>query len=335
MNLVLILLLAVGGEPTDHSSGLYCGVYSMFAAIQAHGRSADLEDLLDTKYISSPFGSTLADLKRVADDHKLFSMPMRGMTPGMLRDSEQPVVLHVRAVERGSPFQHWLLYLGTEDGRARILDPPDGPKVVPFAEVMSRWDGVGMVISDKPLSSFRAKRTAWIEQAVLVSISAIVLIVGWGVASAKKRCIVDAARLFLLTGFVGVAYHLISPDGFLSNQNAIADVLTVHHASHLNELSLAEMKEKMHGAVIIDARLPESFASGSIPGAINVPISASASQRARAFAEIPHDAEVILYCQSDHCGWSDEMGSEMVFRGFENVRVYRGGYYEWNASRVK
>jgi phage shock protein E len=65
-------------------------------------------------------------------------------------------------------------------------------------------------------------------------------------------------------------------------------------ASHV---SLEEARElQARGARLVDVRTPEEFASGHLPGAVNVPFDA---MEGRALAELaPVDAPVVVYCHS-------------------------------------
>jgi phage shock protein E len=48
------------------------------------------------------------------------------------------------------------------------------------------------------------------------------------------------------------------------------------------------------GAALVDVRSPGEFASGHLPGAVNVPVQELAQRR----EEIPRDRPVVLYCAS-------------------------------------
>lgn len=48
--------------------------------------------------------------------------------------------------------------------------------------------------------------------------------------------------------------------------------------------------QSTHGAILIDVREAEEFASGHIPGAVNVPLSTITS------TTLPKDAPLFLYC---------------------------------------
>jgi rhodanese-related sulfurtransferase len=333
-----IAIQSVAFTQSDPAAGPYCGVYCFYAAIKAQGREVKLENLIDERYISSPIGSSLRDLKAAADDYEMFALPMRGMTSNMLRDSEHPVILHVRTARRGSPFVHWILYLGTEDGRARIIDPPNAPETMSFAEVMSRWDGVGMVISDQEISTGKAARLGWMDLGVFGMAATLTVLLAFAVSIVllpqRAKALPTGLIGILCSGVaLGVGYHGFASEGFLNNPESVAGVMTTHHAGHLVELSLDELTMAMNRKpVIIDARFGRDYEVGNIPGAVSIPISTTNSQRTRLLESIPYDSEVIVYCQSNTCLWSDELGSDLVFRGYENVSVYRGGYREWTEA---
>src|SRR5580693_8372383 len=48
----------------DRMSGPQCGIYCMYGALRGLGKTVDLKALLNSKYISSSEGSSIADLRR-------------------------------------------------------------------------------------------------------------------------------------------------------------------------------------------------------------------------------------------------------------------------------
>jgi rhodanese-related sulfurtransferase len=48
------------------------------------------------------------------------------------------------------------------------------------------------------------------------------------------------------------------------------------------------------GAVLVDVRTPEEFASGHLEGAINIPVDELSMRK----GELKKDAELVLYCRS-------------------------------------
>jgi len=53
-----------------------------------------------------------------------------------------------------------------------------------------------------------------------------------------------------------------------------------------------QQPEREH--ILVDVRTPGEFASGYIPGAINIPVEQLSSR----LSELPQDAEIVLYCRS-------------------------------------
>jgi len=87
------------------------------------------------------------------------------------------------------------------------------------------------------------------------------------------------------------------------------------------------------GAVfVIDARSPDAFAEGHIPGAINIPYDRLPEYLTQLQAEVPTDAPVVCYCWSPTCDFSDQLASELGYLGYTDVRVFKGGWEEWTAA---
>ena len=46
----------------------------------------------------------------------------------------------------------------------------------------------------------------------------------------------------------------------------------------------------------------------------------------------PKDASIIVYCQSAGCSYAEKIAVKLIADGFENVRLFRGGWQEWQAE---
>jgi rhodanese-related sulfurtransferase len=103
---------------------------------------------------------------------------------------------------------------------------------------------------------------------------------------------------------------------------------------YLPKAILTDAVEKLleKGAVIIDCRLPEFYAEGHIPGAINIPFE-SGNLLMLALSAIPKDAQVIIYCDGVGCDLSTDLATYMIMEGYREVYDYQGGWEEWSASR--
>lgn len=136
----------------------YCGVHSVYAAIQSQGGEVSLNELVQSEYIGSPAGSTLAQLQRAVQDHGMHALPMDNLTTAALRASSQPVILHVMGSDRRRSYDHWLLFLRASGDGALIYDAPHPPSVVSWRDLAARWDGTGLAVSASPIDPAELRR---------------------------------------------------------------------------------------------------------------------------------------------------------------------------------
>ncbi len=90
--------------------------------------------------------------------------------------------------------------------------------------------------------------------------------------------------------------------------------------------------------VVVDSRTPDWFASGTIPGAINIPYTEAVDRLAELGCEIDFDGwdcaqarPVALFCNGLWCGQSPAAIRRMIEAGFpaERISYYRGGMQSW------
>jgi ArsR family transcriptional regulator len=102
--------------------------------------------------------------------------------------------------------------------------------------------------------------------------------------------------------------------------------------SKLDDLEPVSRKQlqKMirEGAVtVLDVRLPDEFALGHVPGAVNIPLRVLKKR----LGEIKTDREIVAYCRGPYCVWSFEAVALLRTRGFK-VRRLEEGLPEWRAA---
>ncbi len=107
---------------------------------------------------------------------------------------------------------------------------------------------------------------------------------------------------------------------------AFAEDLESTKAPSISAAELHARRESGAAPVAIDVRTPEEYASGHIPGAVNVPFD----QVAQRIAEIDAPHGVALYCM---VGPRARMGeSALLAAGYEKVFHLEGGLAAWQAA---
>lgn len=332
-------------EIPDIDSSSYCGIYCVYAAMNCYGRHPDFMELLKTKYVGSIQGSSIAELRTAVQDHGLQALPMMGLSRANLIMAKTPIVLHVSLPDSPGQFVHWILFLGMEDGQAKILDAPHRPELVPVADILARWDGVGLYISDQPMSPWWLKMESLLTSenlalaAALLAITALLnrILSSRGDSQPIRPLWISAPAVIVAAGVMAVIWHLVSDDGYVRNQVAVRTVIQQHRPSFLPKLGIPELEAALQDpkVAIVDARFPRDFAAGHIPGAINVPVYTTQVERRKLLGDLPRDARVIVYCQSESCRFDESLGSALVAEGIENVSLFSGGWAQWSETQKR
>ena len=142
------------------SSDPFCGAFCLYAALRMQGKEADLHDLIVPECIGSPKGSSLFELQRAATDFGLHAETMTHLSTGFLKRYRHPVILHMKSSPTSKAYDHFVLYLGTVDGKARIFDPPGLTLPLPFRELLPRWSGNALLLAPQPIKRQRRPRLA-------------------------------------------------------------------------------------------------------------------------------------------------------------------------------
>ncbi|MCP4541059.1 MAG: hypothetical protein GY832_28315 [Chloroflexi bacterium] len=339
------------GEPALRemvSSGPYCGIYSLQACLNALAISVDPKDLVSPDYIGSSEGSSGAELLEAV---KACGAHARGFTQfgtAELKRAGGPMILHLRSNWQDRGYNHWVAFLGVDGDRVRILDLPHSIELVSFAEVLAKWDGMALAVSDSPIDYtilHEARLDFVIRVTVLLSLVYVLRRLfqnRWPESrdlDRRKRLPrlgTQMAVLLGLAGVFGIGYHALSETGFLKNPSAVADVTRRYCSVNVPERSLAEMSLLIDqgDSVIIDARRAVDFRHGAIPGAINVPVDSSLAERRQALINVTRSSPIIVYCQSAGCRYADEVVTFLRFNDYTNLTLFRGGYREWANQSV-
>ncbi|WP_457582430.1 ArsR/SmtB family transcription factor [Ensifer canadensis] len=97
----------------------------------------------------------------------------------------------------------------------------------------------------------------------------------------------------------------------------------------LEAIPREELLQRMRegGVTLLDVRPEDEFASGHLPGAINIPIE----DLERRFAELPAGTEIVAYCRGPYCALSFDAVTVLQGKGFAARRL-ESGFPDWKAA---
>jgi rhodanese-related sulfurtransferase len=336
-------------EVEQRSSGPYCGLYCLYSVINLTGRHVAFKTLLRPEYVGSQKGSSLTELKKAAADYGLYAKILSNLTSQELRASSDPIILHVKSESTSTQYNHYELFLGTENGQARLFNPPEPIRLVGFHQLAPRWGGTGLIVSAELIrlgTLFAPARKRLVSYGAIAV--AIIWIVRWarhrwpleiGTASRRRLLGLSAAQS---AGFViaavlgGMVYHFANDEGFLANATGTASVQQAYVGSFIPKISERKVSRHLNsGTVFIDARYARDFEAGHLEGALSVPVDANDVKRETAMAQVAKDARIVVYCQSAGCKFAEKVAIEFMRDGFSNVSIFKGGWREWAAKSDK
>jgi rhodanese-related sulfurtransferase len=336
----LLLLLILRG--TSLAQEPVCGIHAVYTASLLLGGESRMSDLLDPRYVGSEKGSSIAELERAAAMLGLESLALGRLTPADLRRAEWPVVLHTRSNLSSAEYDHFVLFAGFDGERAVVFDGAKGPKSWTLADLSSRWDGNGLVLATGPIDSSRLVSASrwrlllWIAPIIAGLATLRMLQTRCGGFGGTRWSAVrnQAAVLLACAAFAAIVFHLMADTGFVAGASTARAVRAANASTFLPKLGYEAVARLIDGgaATVIDARRPEDFETGALPGAINIPAilpESEARERARA---LPPDRRIIVYCSNAPCPYSYIAAQRLLDAGFTDVVVYAEGWDEWKVK---
>jgi rhodanese-related sulfurtransferase len=85
-------------------------------------------------------------------------------------------------------------------------------------------------------------------------------------------------------------------------------------------------------AVIVDAREPDEYAAGHIPGSLSMPYDEVTAEPERLEALDAGGRAIVVYCGGGTCEVSLSLAFDLIAAGQSRVVVFMGGYPEWTEA---
>jgi len=126
------------------------------------------------------------------------------------------------------------------------------------------------------------------------------------------------------------------------NQNEPLQHKTTPKSSPTDYISIIELQEILSNSqgsnLIVDARDGYFFNQGHIPTAVNMPLE-DFNKNLKNYLELLSQYSneqtngkqkwIIVYCSHLHCKDSEKLKQLMEAKGIKNIRVFKGGYEQW------
>jgi rhodanese-related sulfurtransferase len=314
--------------------------------MKALGVSIDPVNLVKPQYIGSSRGSSLAELRRAAEENGLHALAIGRLTPRSLRSCSLPLLLHVKRGSTSEKYDHYELSLGVEESGVKLFNPPElVVRLVPFRELASRWDGNALIVSRNPIDLAKVLAPARERFALLAAVA----IAGVGFlrfahrrvhndlfASWKRRLglsVGQGAMLGMVASVFAFGYHFAVDAGFLTHAGATESIQRAHAGDFISKVDADTVKRLLgaDGAVLVDARYKRDFEAAHLKGSVNVPVNASDKERRETLANVAKNAKLVVYCQSADCQHAEKVAVKLKDDGYSNVSIFRGGWREWTA----
>lgn len=90
--------------------------------------------------------------------------------------------------------------------------------------------------------------------------------------------------------------------------------------------------QKKKSVVFLDARSKEEFDQGRIPGARHLPFYEMDKYQEEALEGVTTETMIVIYCEGIGCELSFFLGRELQTAGLTNIKIFYGGYPEWQAA---
>lgn len=151
--------------------------------------------------------------------------------------------------------------------------------------------------------------------------------------SALRRLLLEAVVICAVAMAVGLSmnYRMVM-NAFTGKTVASLPIKTVQVevAEFPDPAELDEVQELIAaGALLVDARHADDYREAHLEGAVSLPLGEVAQQLETFRKDVPVDRILIAYCNGFGCPDSFDLGVILLANGYQQVRVFEGGFPEW------
>lgn len=93
-----------------------------------------------------------------------------------------------------------------------------------------------------------------------------------------------------------------------------------------------EMFEDKDNVLFVDARYPEDFEMGHIPGSVLLPFEMFDDYWAGVEPRLPEDKKIVTYCSGEDCELSLFLARVLRDKGYTQLFIFYGGALKWQEN---
>lgn len=147
-----------------------------------------------------------------------------------------------------------------------------------------------------------------------------------------RQSIREATIIVIIGTSLGFLYTGLTEKGLFashtSNQSQAEPVMEFppEFISYEEAFTFYTAKE----ALFVDARHEYDFSLGHIKGSVNLPLK-EYEEKLSVLNGIAKDRIIVTYCDGEECNSSIELAKKLAGAGFTKVKIFFGGWREWQS----
>ncbi len=160
-----------------------------------------------------------------------------------------------------------------------------------------------------------------------------------------KKAVIEAVLIAVIASLTGIIVNLFHPNGVViafSRPNAAYVADKVLQSQNSTEeagltgpvvINREQLKKLLidNRAVLLDARMPEDYAKGHLPGAVNVPFDMLGRFMDK-IENLSRQDWIITYCDGPPCDLGELLARELKNMDFKRIAFYPDGLENWIAA---
>ncbi|HVP36837.1 MAG TPA: rhodanese-like domain-containing protein [Terriglobales bacterium] len=157
----------------------------------------------------------------------------------------------------------------------------------------------------------------------------------------SSRIILQAIAIVIFSLIIGIIYNSFSKEGISVKGNwskkVVSDSLIVPYSYTKDDPPAISLGQAMtyfqtHNIIFLDARLESDYKAGHISRALNLPFEEFEQYYPKVEPLLPRDKNIITYCDGTECEASLFLARLLKTKGFNNLKIFFGGWTEWSKS---